>query len=220
MLPIKLFKNRWRQWFGKRNRPAAPGEEGIQSASDEDGPNGRSQEETTPTPDEANETAPRVNAGLMDDIYHQQKEIVDAVKRGEITLTTNKEKGNFGEMLTDVEMVEAGWTPLHRRVTSLEQRIEQGIDHVFVKEGPPKITVIADSKYNKSKLKKLQSDPTIKQMDRRWIMQRLEGAVGPREAARISRQGYSGIVAKIKPDGTITYQLLDDQARKIGEFTP
>jgi hypothetical protein len=154
----------------------------------------------------------------MDDIYHQQKEIVDAVKRGEITLTTNKEKGNFGEMLTDVEMVEAGWTPLHRRVTSLEQTIEKGIDHVFTNPGPPPMHVIADSKYGSARLKKLVNG--TKQMSERWIRDRLNDAVGPEEAWQIVEDGYSSIVAKIKSDGSITYQLLDATGKKVGVFTP
>ncbi|MEM6271409.1 MAG: hypothetical protein AAF998_18380 [Bacteroidota bacterium] len=218
ILPVRFFKSRWRQWFGKRNKPRAPGEEGIQSASDEDGQNAGRRNETTATPDEATESAPRVNAGLLDEIYHQQKEIVDAVKRGEIPLTTNKEKGNFGEMLTDVEMVEAGWTPLHRRVTSLDQTIERGIDHVFTNPGPPPMHVVADSKYGSAKLKKLVNG--AKQMSEQWIEDRLRNAVGRRRADEILEDGYASIVAKIKSDGSITYKQLDANARTIGNFHP
>ncbi|MEM6268354.1 MAG: hypothetical protein AAF998_02900 [Bacteroidota bacterium] len=216
LLPVRSFKNHWRRWFGKRNRPGAPGEEGMQSASDEDGPNAGRQDEITARPDEANETAPRVNAGLMDDIYQQQKEIVDAVKRGEVILTTNKEKGNFGEMLTDVEMVEAGWTPLHRRVTSLDQTIEQGIDHVFTNPGPPPMHVVADSKYGSAKLKRLVDG--TKQMSEEWIRNRIFDAVGPRRGREILRDGYQSVVSKIKSDGTISFKLLDRNARTVGTF--
>ncbi len=154
----------------------------------------------------------------MDATYLVQKGIVEQVRTGKIKLIDNKTKGNFGEMATDVEMIDKGWTPKHRRITDLNAHNEHGIDHVFTKPGPPEITLVVDSKYGSSKLSKLVDG--TRQMRDTWIEDRLVDSVGLEAAENIVNQGYSAIVAKISADGKIIYKLLNYEGKVIGTFQP
>jgi hypothetical protein len=158
------------------------------------------------------------SSGIDDPIYLRQKEVVEDVLAGREELRTTARKGNFGEMVTDVEMVEKGWSPLHERVVDLDGRMRQGIDHVFEKPGPPKVHLVVDSKYGAAKLAKL-ADGTM-QMSEAWIRNRLESAVGEHLAEQIIENGYYAIVAKVGATGKVKYLVLDKNGKMIGSFRP
>lgn len=154
----------------------------------------------------------------MDATYMVQKGIIDQVRTGQIKLLNNKRKGNYGEMTTDVEMVDKGWTPEHQRITDIDAPNAHGIDHVFSKPGPPTITLVVDSKFGTSKLSTLANG--TRQMSDRWIRDRLADEVGLEEAAEIVMNGYNALLAKVNADGKIVYKLLDSHGKVVGEFIP
>lgn len=74
--------------------------------------------------------------------------------------------------------------------------------------------IIVDSKYNSSTLSVL-SDGTP-QMSHEWIEgARLEAAVGQDLAQDIIDTGYTSVVAKVKPDGSIVYKQLDSNGSYV-----
>lgn len=114
----------------------------------------------------------------------QIEEIQKAIKRianGE-ELTT-AEKGNLCEMMMDQYYISKGYTPMHERVTSLEDKGHQGIDGVYEKDGK---YVIVDAKYGTAQLGETQDG---KQMSAEWIDRRLDDAVGKEKADEI-RDAY------------------------------
>lgn len=119
-------------------------------------------------------------------------------------------------MKVDIEMVENGWTPKHDRVTDIDAPTEQGIDHVFEHPGPPPVNLVADSKYGSARLAVLVDG--TKQMSRAWIDRRLLDAVDIRTYREIRRTGYQSVLAKVSPDGTIKFKLLDTNGKVIGNF--
>lgn len=56
--------------------------------------------------------------------FQVQQRIVAEVKSGRIKLGNNHQKGTFGEMVTDLELIAKGWTPHHKRVTNLDTRAQ------------------------------------------------------------------------------------------------
>jgi hypothetical protein len=187
----------------------APGEEGVVGRGEEKKPEAVASEKkggnATPIPQ-------------IDADYLLQKGIVVDVAEGRTLLSSTARKGNYGEMRTDVEMVEKGWTPEHRRVTDIDAPTERGIDHVFSKEGPPRLVIVADSKFGTSRLSTL-ADGT-KQMSSRWIKSRLTEAVGDDLADEILATGYQSVVANVNAAGEISYRLLDRAGRVLGSFLP
>lgn len=118
------------------------------------------------------------------------KEAFERIRRGE-ELTT-AEKGNLGEMLMDQYYINQGYTPLHDRVTSLNDKGHRGIDGVYEKDGK---YLICDAKYDTARLEETK-DGT--QMSREWINARLDDAVGPEKAEEI-RDTYED-----NPDNVVT----------------
>ncbi len=154
----------------------------------------------------------------IDEAYMIQKGIVLDVVEGRTLLSSTARKGNFGEMATDVDMVDKGWTPQHRRVTDIDAATAHGLDHIFSKPGPPKVTLIVDSKFGTAGLSTL-ADGT-RQMSDRWIRDRLFDAIGRTNAIEILNNGYDSVVAKVALDGKLTYKLLDKNGRVVGTFLP
>lgn len=114
----------------------------------------------------------------------QIEEIQKAIKRianGEELTTV--EKGNLCEMMMDQYYISKGYTPMHERVTSLEDKGHQGIDGVYEKDGK---YVIVDAKYGTAQLGETQDG---KQMSAEWIDRRLDDAVGKEKADEI-RDAY------------------------------
>jgi hypothetical protein len=147
-------------------------------------------------------------------------EIIQAVKDGKIVLTTNKEKGNFGEMVQDEYFKSLGYQRLgpNPPVTSLDQTITQGIDSIYYKPGPPAKYIVADAKYGTSTLSTL-ADGT-KQMSQKWIEDRLEDAVGKATAQKIISTGYDSVITKVTPEGVPSTKKLDKDAKTVGDYKP
>ena len=71
------------------------------------------------------------------------------------------------------------------------------------------------------------ADPSTglpRQMSDSWIQGRLADAVGPDLAEEILDEGYKRILAKVSPDGSVYYQLIDEAGYVIrgndGIFIP
>lgn len=133
-----------------------------------------------------------VNPSNVDDVINNFNrdsayDIIKGIENGEITLITNKQKGNFGEMVQD-NFYEGPDKNLNRiskdRVTSLDDAIHKGIDGVYEDPtgGPPKF-VISEAKYGTSKLSILKDGTP--QMSDKWISDRLDDAVGVEKAKEI-----------------------------------
>lgn len=112
-----------------------------------------------------------------------------------------------------------GFTPLHKRLSSIDEPIHQGIDGVFEKVGQ---YFIVEAKYKGNATLSTLSDGT-KQMSDKWIIgeNRLFHAVGENENLfkTINQKGYKRLLAEVASDGTIIYKELDSSANIIGIFT-
>ena len=123
--------------------------------------------------------------------------------------------------MADVDLIKLGYKPLHtNRVQSIDALTHAGIDGVFVKDGR---YIIVESKYGTSGLSLTQDG---RQMSDKWINrnQRLINAVGDDLADEIFETGYSRVLARVQPDGSVTYSLLDTNGYAIsgpgGTFVP
>ena len=118
------------------------------------------------------------------DICQQNIEILKA-QNGLEDVASNAEKGNFGEMLTDIDMREQGYERISNlRVTDIDQKGHQGIDGVYYN---PKTNTyaIVESKYGSSQLGETLDGI---QMSWEWIDARLNDAVGEKRANEIREQ--------------------------------
>lgn len=68
--------------------------------------------------------------------------------------------------------------------------------------------VVADAKYGSAGLDSLKDG--TRQMSPKWVRERLEDAVGLREARKINRQGYEPTILKIDKDGNVSKRPLND----------
>ena len=98
-------------------------------------------------------------------------------ENGDILLSNNIQKGNYGEMKMDVYFKSQGYERISLdRVTDLNAPTHQGIDGVYYNlDGHPPY-IIGEAKYGSSRLAIL-ADGTP-QMSDKWIIDRLENAVG------------------------------------------
>lgn len=124
-------------------------------------------------------------------------------------------------MVTDEDLVNKGFKPLHERVTDLNAPTKQGIDGVFEKDGK---LYIVESKYGAGSLDNL-ADGT-RQMDSNWVQdrERLKKLNVPESVkGRILNGEYTPVVAKISPAGEVRYTPLKndgyvDRASKLEGF--
>ncbi|WP_314831117.1 hypothetical protein [uncultured Streptococcus sp.] len=102
-------------------------------------------------------------------------------------------------------------------VTGLDDAGRQGIDGVYYNPNGHPPYIISEAKYNKAKLGNTLSDG--KQMSERWIRNRLNKAVGKRQAEIIRDAIEFGDVQShlfnIKQDGRIIVNQLDEMAKKM-----
>ncbi|HEM3569939.1 hypothetical protein ACS6Y8_08105 [Streptococcus suis] len=125
------------------------------------------------------------------------------VENGTTPLTTDAQKGNYGEMKMDRYMEERGYTRVSTdRVTSIDAKGHQGIDGVYYHKGTDTY-VVAEAKYNKAQLSTL-SDGT-KQMSDEWIEPRLFKSVGD---LKDNITSYDKIFVRVMPDGSIKTKQL------------
>jgi len=139
----------------------------------------------------------------------EQRDAIDKVKSGEVDLGGNGNtvrKGNFGEMVTDDTLVNKGFTPLHSRITDIDQQITQGIDGVFEKDGK---YFIVESKFGSSSLSKDLADGT-NQMDDAWITKRIKemGLPPSVEYDIVTNRNYTPVVAQVSKTGAVKFKQL------------
>ena len=155
---------------------------------------------------------PELNEQEKGRYIKQINEITEGIKKGIENLST-KEKGNFGEMCTDVDMLKQEYKRISEdSVTDLFQSGRQGIDGVYEnKDGIPRY-VITDSKYGSSQLKETQDG---KQLSSTWIDKRLDDAVGKEKADEIRLEKIFDAnnvdvkIAHVDENGKITYETVD-----------
>ena len=102
-------------------------------------------------------------------------------------------------------------------VTGVDDAGRQGIDGVYYNPNGHPPYIISEAKYNKAKLGNTLSDG--KQMSEKWIENRLNNAVGKKQAYKIREAMEIGDVQNhlfnVKENGRIIVNQLDDMAKKI-----
>ncbi|PGM50284.1 hypothetical protein CN947_28285 [Bacillus cereus] len=145
----------------------------------------------------------------------QQRMVIESVESGEVALKTTKRKGNYGEMKMDDFFESQTYTRISDdRVLTLDQKIVKGIDAVYENSAPPPKYVIAEAKYNTSKLGKTNDG---KQMSEDWILgsERLDSTLSKEKADGIveemllNPENVQRIVIQVMPDGTIVKKILE-----------
>ena len=145
------------------------------------------EEDSSDAPENEDESSKELTQEEINELQQAAiKEAFDKIARGEEL--TNAEKGNLCEMMMDQYYISKGYTPLHDRVTSLDDPGHHGIDGVYEKqnEDGSKEYIIADAKYDSSKL---GTTTDGKQLSDTWIYARLDDAVGKEKADEI-RDAY------------------------------
>ena len=136
-------------------------------------------------------------------------DIVKGVENGDILLSNNIQKGNYGEMKMDVYFKSQGYERISLdRVTDLNAPTHQGIDGVYYKLNGHPPYIIGEAKYGSSKL---GSTKDGMQMSDTWIngSNRLVNAVGKDVADDILLEGYGRILVNIPSDGKVIIKNLD-----------
>ena len=159
------------------------------------------------------------------EVLEKQKDVCEKVEsNGNVDVMNTTEKGNYGEMKTDIEMEEQGWERISTdTVTSIEEKGHQGIDGVYERVNPEtgeKEYCVVESKYGTSELNEHTSDG--KQMSENWIDKRLDDAVGKekadeiRESKILDPDSVSNYISRIDKDGNVELTKLDSNANEIG----
>ncbi|MGK9182159.1 hypothetical protein KXS12_07880 [Priestia filamentosa] len=166
----------------------------------------------------ANEIAQTIKA-----VRAQQCKVIRSVENGEVALKTTKRKGNYGEMKMDDFFESQTYTRISDdRVLTLDQKIVKGIDGVYENLSPPPKYVIAEAKYNTSRLSNTKDG---KQMSESWVdgSRRLESAVGEEMADRIREEmllnpdNVQSILINVDKYGNVVKNILDSSGKKIIE---
>ena len=134
---------------------------------------------------------------------------------------TETEKGNYGEMKTDLDMLDKGYVRISKdSVTSLNGG-HTGIDGVYENpDGKPRY-IIVESKYRDDGNGSLNPKPTTegKQMDDNWTFgNNLDKAVGKDKADEIRLEKMTNpdnvgkTLATIDRDGNVKYESIDQNA--------
>lgn len=164
----------------------------------------------------ANETAQTVKVARA-----QQRKVIKSVENGEVALKTTKRKGNYGEMKMDDFFESQTYTRISDdRVLTLDQKIVKGIDGVYENPSPPPKYIIAEAKYNTSKLSNTKDGF---QMSEDWILgsNRLEDAVGAEIAEKIrdemvlNPENVAGLLVRIDRNGNVTESVLDSFGKVV-----
>jgi len=157
------------------------------------------------------------------DNLQAQKEVCDEVEnKGDIDERNSKEKGNYGEMKTDIAMADKGWDRIsNETVTSLDDEGHHGIDGVYEKTNSDtgeKEYCIVESKYGSSQLGETNDG---KQMSDNWIDKRLDDAVGKEKADEIREKqiedpdSVKSKLSHIDKEGNVEFTELDDEGNKL-----
>lgn len=162
--------------------------------------------------------ATQVVVKYVDNVFKAQKKIVDDVLNGLEVLTNNTRRGNFGEIVVDVDLFEKGYSFRNRTngVVDLNDTSihTNGIDHIIQNDAGEFFLI--ETKYNTAQL--ANNTANGPQMGIDWIENHLNslGALGD----EIMDEGYTSVLAHVSTDGEITYTILNDLAQSIGSWTP
>ena len=134
----------------------------------------------------------------------------DILKKFDPKTATNKQKGNFGEIASQKNMLD---NPNLTRIgdkapKGLDDTIKKGIDGIYENSNPPPQFVIDEAKYNTSQLSQKPKDGP--QMSDDWIKgsNRLDNQVGRVKAQEIRDALDNGevdkVVSRIDTNGNVT----------------
>jgi len=146
----------------------------------------------------------------------------------DISKSTNARKGNFGEIGADLDLNTKNYQSLQKRIDDIDSPGHNGIDGVY--RVPNGDFIIVEGKFSGSASLN-GADLTTglpRQMSDMWIRRpgALSDALGGDDvlARNIIRNGYKRVLAKVAPDGTVTYRLIDSKGFVIrgnaGNFNP
>lgn len=170
-----------------------------------------------------------IDGNQLDNTFKIQNNIINTWKGTNIQNGTNLQKGNFGEIASDVALQLKGYTPLHNRITDINNPTHLGIDAVFKTTvgGVTKYYIVEAKWGNKS----TDNNTVPRQMSDAWINGRLQGhtrtrlqeAVGDATAATIGTS-YIRLLANVDANGNVKYTMLDSNGQTIpppnGIFVP
>lgn len=134
-------------------------------------------------------------------------------------LSSNAKKGVFGEAKADAFMKQKGFKKLNGPDVQVGDAPRgTGIDGVYENLKPPPKYVIGEAKFGSSQLGKTQDGM---QMSENWIENRLNKAVGRRQAADILDEGYDRVLLKVDENGAVTPKIIsEDAAGKVTMSDP
>lgn len=142
-------------------------------------------------------------------------EIIKGVEKGDIPLSNNVQKGNYGEMKMDAYFESQGYERISlNKVTDLNTPTHQGIDGVYYNPDGHPPYIIGEAKYGSSRLSTLVDGTP--QMSDKWIIDRLENAVGGEVANDIKMEmilnpdNIGSSLVHVSPDGGIDITELID----------
>ena len=162
----------------------------------------------------------------------RQKKIIKILEEspeGTIAQLSNLQKGNYGEMKTDIDLEKDGryQRVSNFRVTSLKDKGHHGIDGIYKNMNPPPDFIIVESKYlgaeeavNESFAPTMSKVKNGRQMDFKWIEKRLEGSIDDKKLLKkiqkaLQNNRVASVAAKIDKKGNITYYQLDADGKVI-----
>lgn len=164
----------------------------------------------------------RVLANINDGVNDLQRNIINQYSDN-IASASNKQKGNFVEMATDLKLADEGYIPLHTRIDDINAAGHNGIDAVMEKNGQ---YFIVESKFSSTTTPSLNpSTSTLpKQMSDAWIQRpgELANVVGGDAvlAQQILTSNYTRVLSTHGPNGNTIYKLVDSLGNIGSIWTP
>lgn len=147
--------------------------------------------------------------GMVESSNFSVDDIIKGVENGEIPLSNNIQKGNYGEMKMDAYFESQGYERISLdRVTDLNAPNHQGIDGVYYNPDGHPPYVIGEAKYGSSRLGNTLDGP---QMSDDWIYgsNRLLKAVGKEMYDDILVEGYGKQLIHIDKNGVLDVTVID-----------
>lgn len=147
--------------------------------------------------------------GMVESSNFSVDDIIKGVENGEIPLSNNIQKGNYGEMKMDAYFESQGYERISLdRVTDLNAPNHQGIDGVYYNPDGHPPYVIGEAKYGSSRLGNTLDGP---QMSDDWIYgsNRLLKAVGKEMYDDILVEGYGKQLIHIDKNGVLDVTAID-----------
>ena len=146
-----------------------------------------------------------------------QRSVLDEYA-GNIATASNARKGNFGEIGADLDLNAKGFESLQTRISSIDAGGHNGLDGVYIKNGE---YYIIEGKYSGSASINGANPNTglDRQMSDDWIASRDWQGVNIEQGVLenlLLTKNYKRILAKVAPDGTVTYQYVGS----TGYLTP